>query len=663
VITTSVTGSSVIVLLNNGDGTFQDGVYYTAGTWPTGVTIGDLNLDGKVDLVATLYHANSFSVLIGNGDGTLQAARISRTSGSSGYEHTVIADFNGDGKLDLVGQEDGYIAVIRGNGDGTFQQAPDSIGDMEQFFNLAVGDVNNDGRLDVFGIGEGLDVIRGNGDGTFQGPNQLPLYTDPNYWGVVGDFNGDRNQDIAVIRYLSGDGLLFAGNGDGTFQAPITLDTGTGPYALAAADLDGDGILDLAVGHNCGGVCGYIRVLRGNGGGAFQNAGDYTVAANAGPVAIGDFNGDHKPDIVVASPQTLSVLLNNGDGTFQPTLTAHYGSVLDPNSLAVGDLNGDGNPDVAIGGHSDGSVIVFLGNGDGTFASAVTVPASSGQETSVALGDVNGDGKLDLIAGYRGITYSTQPCCIAVLLNNTIPPNTPAGVNVDTQPVDNTTHTAPLVLTFSDVQQAGNTVLTTGSSGTAPPSGFQLGSPATYYNLSTTATFSGPVSVCINYAGTSYNDQTNLRLFHFANGSWTDITASLDTAHTTICGSTTSFSPFAIAQPIYSAQVQQPINADRSSVFSTKKGVVPVKFSLTAANVPTCSLPAATIALTRTSGSSPGVIDENVYEMSSDNGSYFRISSCQYVYNLSAQSLGAGTYRADILIGSQIVGSGTFGLK
>jgi hypothetical protein len=250
------------------------------------------------------------------------------------------------------------------------------------------------------------------------------------------------------------------------------------------------------------------------------------------------------------------------------------------------------------------------------------------------------------------------------LVNTTPFVNTTAGTNVPVQPVDTNTVTSPVSLNFADVTQTGVTTLTTsGSGGTPPPGDFQLGLPATYYNVSTTATFSGPVSICISYAGTTFNDQTNLRLFHFAEGVWTDITTSLNTAHMTICGSTTSFSPFAVAQPVYTAQVLQPINADRSSVFSANKGVVPVKFNLTAAGSATCSLPRASIALTRVSGSSPGVIDENVYEMSSDNGSYYRISNCQYVYNLSAKSLGTGTYRADILIGSQVVGSGTFGLK
>src|SRR5205807_9142689 len=111
------------------------------------------------------------------------------------------------------------------------------------------------------------------------------------------------------------------------------------------------------------------------------------------------------------------------------------------------------------------------------------------------------------------------------------------------------------------------------------------------------------------------------------------------------------------------AQVQQPINADGSSVFSAKRGVVPVKFTLTQDGAATCALPPATIALTRTAGGTTGAVDESVYSGSADSGSNFRISSCQYVYNLSSSGLGTGTYRVDIKINGAPVGSGIFQIK
>src|SRR4051812_1582104 len=113
----------------------------------------------------------------------------------------------------------------------------------------------------------------------------------------------------------------------------------------------------------------------------------------------------------------------------------------------------------------------------------------------------------------------------------------------------------------------------------------------------------------------------------------------------------------------YTAQIQQPINPDGTSVFNVRRGVVPVKFTLTQGGVATCALPPATIAVTRTVGGTTGEIDESVYTGPADNGSNFRIDSCQYIYNLSASALGVGTYRVDIKINNQVVGSATFRLR
>jgi len=123
-----------------------------------------------------------------------------------------------------------------------------------------------------------------------------------------------------------------------------------------------------------------------------------------------------------------------------------------------------------------------------------------------------------------------------------------------------------------------------------------------------------------------------------------------------------AFEVQAVPSP-YAGQVQQPINADGTSVFSVRRGVVPVKFTLIQGGVATCTLPPATIAVTRTSGGATGAIDESVYSGSADTGSNFRISNCQYIYNLSASALGVGTYRVDIKINNQVVGSGIFQLK
>ena len=241
--------------------------------------------------------------------------------------------------------------------------------------------------------------------------------------------------------------------------------------------------------------------------------------------------------------------------------------------------------------------------------------------------------------------------------------NTPAGTSVAVQPVDPATISSPVALTFSSVSQAGATTLTTTSSDPAPPQGFALGSPATYYNLVTTAAYTGSITICINYSGISYQNPSALALFHYEGGAWVNVTTSLDTGSQVICGSVSSLSPFAVFTSAYKANIQQPINPDNTSVFSATKGAVPVKFTLTSSGAATCNLPPATISLARTAGGTIGAIDESVYEASADTGSSFRIDSCQYVYNLGAKSLGVGTYLVQININGAAVGNATFGLK
>ena len=124
--------------------------------------------------------------------------------------------------------------------------------------------------------------------------------------------------------------------------------------------------------------------------------------------------------------------------------------------------------------------------------------------------------------------------------------NTPTGSNIGVQPVDST---GPVIMNFSEVSQAGTTNLTTSNTGPTPPVGFQLGDPATYYDLTTTAVYSGSITLCINYTGINFTDESSLRLFHFEGGQWVDVTTSLDTGGHRICGSVTSLSPFAIFEP------------------------------------------------------------------------------------------------------------------
>jgi probable HAF family extracellular repeat protein len=125
-------------------------------------------------------------------------------------------------------------------------------------------------------------------------------------------------------------------------------------------------------------------------------------------------------------------------------------------------------------------------------------------------------------------------------------PNTPAGTGVIAQPVDSATSTSPVTLTFANVTAGGGTTLTIDNTGPNPPAGFSLGDPPTFYSLSTSATFTGTITICIDFAGVTYSSLSTLRLFHYENGSWTDVTTTIDVTAHTICGIVSSLSPFAI---------------------------------------------------------------------------------------------------------------------
>jgi len=184
-------------------------------------------------------------------------------------------------------------------------------------------------------------------------------------------------------------------SGDG-FAAAVNYVAGSGPYSVAVGDFNGDGNADLAVA-NTGSSSNSVSVLLGNGNGTFQTAVNYAVGLNPFSVAVGDFNGDGKADLAVAHPNGtnagVDVLLGNGNGTFQTAV--NYADIGGPTAVAVGDFNLDGKADLVAANFATNNVSVLLGNGDGTFQTAMNFPAGD-DPSSVAVGDFNGDGKPDL---------------------------------------------------------------------------------------------------------------------------------------------------------------------------------------------------------------------------------------------------------------------------
>jgi uncharacterized repeat protein (TIGR01451 family) len=224
---------------------------------------------------------------------------------------------------------------------------------------------------------------------------------------VVGDFNGDGKQDLAVLNTTSNTVSLLLGNGDGSFQTAKNFNCGNNPSSLAVGDFNGDGKLDLAVfmfGNSSSGVSAELRVLLGNGDGTFQGPVVTTMSSLTQAFLAGDFNGDKKTDIVTtttdsASTPSLQLLSGNGDGTFQSPKPVAVSNLRSAH-FAAGDFNKDGKLDLVV--NVTGGLQFLQGQGDGTFVAASAVaPLALGTASNFWVTDINSDGNLDLVVDSR----------------------------------------------------------------------------------------------------------------------------------------------------------------------------------------------------------------------------------------------------------------------
>jgi hypothetical protein len=427
-IVMSNANGTVNVLLSNGNGTFGAPRSFTVGADPLAVAVGNFLGHGRLDVV-TANTNGTVSVLPGNGDGSFAAPITTQVGGR--ITSLAAGDFNHDGKPDLVVGNDTGVTVLLGTGTGAFQvgqTVPVQITFMgivvgSGVRRVAVGDFRGNGTLDILADG---NLLLGNGNGTFGSPVALNFGSPvvPNFRAgtvpstVIGDFNGDGTLDIVSSNPAPANSggpsiSLLAGNGDGTFAAPVTIPFGGTASALAAADFNGDGKLDLA-----GSFAGNTVSALLNTGGTFATT-PAVPAGNVLPTALaaGAFTRGGKPDLVTIGLGGAVVELNNGDGTFRvgPTLPTPNDF---PAAVVVGDFNRDGNLDVAVGTQG-GKIDVFLGHGDGTFGA--TKVFNLGTNNSVRLlvaGDFNRDGRLDLAVTSTLLSSPTQAGLVTILLGN-----------------------------------------------------------------------------------------------------------------------------------------------------------------------------------------------------------------------------------------------------
>jgi FG-GAP-like repeat/Bacterial Ig-like domain (group 3) len=417
-----------VLMLGDGSGAFtSSGTNNTCsvGPNPTGVVAADLNNDGKLDIAivnqGTTGVAGAVTVCMGNGNGTF-GSPSSYQAADLGLVPTpdpvaiAAGDLNNDGKIDLVvALNSNAYSTLRGNGNGTFQLPSTQI--LVNLTNpraVTIADMNKDGNADIVVTTSDVSVLLGNGDLTFRSPASYSVSGWLNSVAVA-DLNGDGQPDVIIPNTAENEICVLLNKGSGQLGPVMRYAVETAPYSIAVADLNSDHSADVMVANNgIAGVGGTVTVAFGNGDGSLRAAYSYAtnppgISSQSRAVVTGDFNNDGRADIASLLWDSVSVLIADSNHAFE-RLGTYIANSSDPGiSLAAGDLNADGNLDLAVSGLSQ--IDVLLGKGDGTFQTPIVQTIPSGLTHGIVLADVNLDGKVDLIYTWASAAQNDIAVC------------------------------------------------------------------------------------------------------------------------------------------------------------------------------------------------------------------------------------------------------------
>ncbi|CAF3154083.1 unnamed protein product [Rotaria sp. Silwood2] len=343
---------------------------------------------------------------------TLKRMGKSSIVSNSQPRSVAVGDFNNDDRIDIVVANSGThtIGIFILYDNGTFSdQKTYSTGSRSSPYTVIVNDFNNDNYLDIAVANYGtnnIGIFLGYGNGTFSSQNVFSTGSSRPLFITTGDFNHDNRSDIVVANYGTNSIGIFLGHGNGSFQVEKTFFTAYDslPYSLAVKDFNNDSHLDIAIAnygtHNIG-------ILLGYGNESFESQKTYTTGPHSNPssIAIGDFNNDNHLDIVVANSGTgnLGVLLGFGNGTFIAQQTYFINTNSYPQYIVVGDFNKDKQLDVAIVDPENDQIHIILGSDNGTFTTLTTYEGiSKSRPFSIAIADFNKDNQSDIVVANYG---------------------------------------------------------------------------------------------------------------------------------------------------------------------------------------------------------------------------------------------------------------------